>query len=77
MQKIALPAKISKACTLGLGKDIPQHITLAHADVDVCRLAFKVVPVFVFFYKGEAIHRMEGANTSELKKQVKELIKLK
>ena len=52
-------------------------IALAHIDIDVAKLDFTIVPVFVSFRNGKQLDSMDGADKSSLKKLIREAIKAK
>ena len=60
-----------------IAKRYHKRVTLAYCDIDECRLNFEVVPVFVSFYKGHFVNRMEGVNSINLKLFIKEVIETK
>lgn len=47
---------------------------MAHVDIDVCKLDFSKVPIFVSMYKGKQLNSIEGADREGLKQLVKEAI---
>lgn len=51
-----------------------KRIAMAHVDIDVCKLEFSKVPVFVSFRKGTQLDSMIGADNEGLKEFVKEAI---
>lgn len=54
-----------------------KRVAMAYADVDECNLNFKVIPVFVSFFQGEPLNRMEGVSAANLKLFIKEVIEAK
>lgn len=53
-----------------------KRIAMAHADIEVCKLDFSRVPVFVSFRKGTELNNMVGANKDALKDFIKEAIEV-
>jgi len=47
---------------------------MAHVDIEVVKLEFSRIPVFVALFKGKEINTMEGADDEGLKNFVKTLI---
>jgi len=54
-----------------------KRITLAHVDIDECKLDFERIPVFVGYYEGKELANMEGADSGGLKQLIKEIIEYK
>jgi thioredoxin-like negative regulator of GroEL len=54
-----------------------KYVKLAHVDIDVAKLDFSSVPVFVAYYKGQQINSLEGATVLELKAFIKAAIETK
>lgn len=53
-----------------------RRIALAHVDVDEAKLDFTAIPVFTALHNGKQIDSMEGADKEELKKLIKNAIKI-
>lgn len=51
-----------------------KYVAMAYVDIEVCKLNFGVVPIFVSLRKGEYLDSIEGADRVGLKQLVKEVI---
>lgn len=51
-----------------------KRIAMAHCDIDVCKLDFSKIPVFVSHRKGKEIDNMLGGNKDALRKFIKDAI---
>lgn len=60
-----------------IAKRYYKRVALAYVDIDVAKLDFTAVPVFVAFRKGKQINNMEGADRNGLKQLIKETIQAK
>lgn len=59
-----------------IGNRYQKYVTLAHCDIDVAKLEFSAVPVFVGLYKGKQIDSIRGADKAGLKQLVKQVIEI-
>lgn len=73
-------AKWCDACTkiiplyTGIANKYYKRITMVHVDIEVCKLDFSRIPVFVAMKDGKQIKHMVGGNDEGLKELVREAI---